>query len=65
MFLIYLPATWLQEGQDPGNIEDSIEFVLLNFGEMNKLWVRMQHQASLLFYTKLFYLLSRRPFVNN
>jgi len=46
MFLIYLPATWLQEGQDPGNIEDSIEFVLLNFGEMNKLWVRMQHQAS-------------------
>ncbi len=48
MPLIYLP-TWLQEGQDPGNIEDSIEFVLLNFGEMNKLWVRMQHQAGLTF----------------
>ncbi len=24
---------------------DSIEFILQNFGEMNKLWVRMQHQG--------------------
>lgn len=24
-------------------MSDAIEFVLLNFGEMNKLWVRMQH----------------------
>jgi len=33
------------EGQDPGNIDDSIEFIQLNFAEMNKLWVRMQHQG--------------------
>merc|ERR1719245_2727663 len=25
--------------------EDSIDFILLNFAEMNKLWVRMQHQG--------------------
>ena len=25
---------------------DSIEFVLQNFAEMNKLWVRMQHQGA-------------------
>ena len=24
---------------------DSIDFILLNFAEMNKLWVRMQHQG--------------------
>lgn len=28
-----------------GTVDDSIEFVLLNFAEMNKLWVRMQHQG--------------------
>jgi len=33
------------EGQDPGKIDDSIDFILLNFAEMNKLWVRMQHQG--------------------
>lgn len=32
------------EDQD-GNINDSIDFILLNFSEMNKLWVRMQHQG--------------------
>jgi vacuolar protein sorting-associated protein 35 len=26
-------------------VSDSIEFILLNFVEMNKLWVRMQHQV--------------------
>merc|ERR1711963_228308 len=41
----------LEEVQDASNtvldgtIEDSIEFILLNFSEMNKLWVRMQHQG--------------------
>lgn len=30
-----------------GSIRDSIEFILQNFGEMNKLWVRMQHQGAL------------------
>ena len=34
-----------EEGQDPGKIDDSIDFILLNFAEMNKLWVRMQHQG--------------------
>jgi vacuolar protein sorting-associated protein 35 len=29
-----------------GSFRDSIEFVLQNFGEMNKLWVRMQHQGA-------------------
>ncbi|GAM39604.1 protein-Golgi retention-related protein [Talaromyces pinophilus] len=28
-----------------GNIQDSISFVLTNFVEMNKLWVRLQHQG--------------------
>uniref|UniRef100_A0A8C5QYK4 Vacuolar protein sorting-associated protein 35 n=1 Tax=Leptobrachium leishanense TaxID=445787 RepID=A0A8C5QYK4_9ANUR len=28
-----------------GEISDSMDFVLLNFAEMNKLWVRMQHQG--------------------
>jgi vacuolar protein sorting-associated protein 35 len=28
-----------------GTVEDSVEFILLNFAEMNKLWVRMQHQG--------------------
>merc|ERR1719210_2638835 len=41
----------LEDIQDPsqmtldGTIEDSIDFILLNFSEMNKLWVRMQHQG--------------------
>ena len=29
-----------------GPLEDAIDFVLHNFGEMNRLWVRMQHQGS-------------------
>ncbi|KAN0065553.1 retromer complex subunit Vps35 [Thecaphora frezii] len=35
-------------GQDmgpSGNLQDSIGFVLTNFIEMNKLWVRLQHQG--------------------
>lgn len=32
------------EEQD-GDINDSIEFILFNFSEMNKLWVRMQYQG--------------------
>lgn len=28
-----------------GNSRDAIEFLLQNFAEMNKLWVRMQHQV--------------------
>lgn len=34
------------EGDGPeGNIQDSISFILTNFVEMNKLWVRLQHQG--------------------
>jgi vacuolar protein sorting-associated protein 35 len=33
-------------GEGPeGNLQDSISFVLTNFVEMNKLWVRLQHQG--------------------
>lgn len=28
-----------------GNVQESIQFVLTNFTEMNKLWVRLQHQG--------------------
>lgn len=39
----YLPSG---EGDGPeGNLQDSINFVLTNFVEMNKLWVRLQHQG--------------------
>ena len=39
----YLPTG---KGDGPeGNIQDSISFVLTNFVEMNKLWVRLQHQG--------------------
>ena len=30
---------------DTGTVKDSIDFIHLNFAEMNKLWVRMQHQG--------------------
>jgi vacuolar protein sorting-associated protein 35 len=39
----YLPVG---ESDGPGgNLQDSIAFVLTNFIEMNKLWVRLQHQG--------------------
>lgn len=39
----YLPSG---DGDGPeGNLQDSINFVLTNFVEMNKLWVRLQHQG--------------------
>ncbi|KAF2153324.1 vacuolar protein sorting-associated protein 35 [Myriangium duriaei CBS 260.36] len=39
----YLPSG---NGQGPeGNLQDSISFILTNFVEMNKLWVRLQHQG--------------------
>lgn len=33
------------ENNGEGTVRDSIDFVLMNFAEMNKLWVRMQHQG--------------------
>ncbi|KAG1325273.1 hypothetical protein G6F62_008641 [Rhizopus arrhizus] len=39
----YLPVG---EGSGPeGNVYESINFILTNFTEMNKLWVRLQHQG--------------------
>ena len=35
----------LINSRQEGTIMDSIDFILLNFSEMNKLWVRMQHQG--------------------
>lgn len=41
-----LPDVPENEGETPeGNVRDSVDFVLMNFAEMNKLWVRMQHQG--------------------
>jgi len=41
-----LPDTGSDYEGEGGNINDAIEFLLINFTEMNKLWVRMQHQGS-------------------
>ncbi|KAI8988921.1 vacuolar protein sorting-associated protein 35 [Pilobolus umbonatus] len=39
----YLPVG---EGSGPeGNVHESINFILTNYTEMNKLWVRLQHQG--------------------
>ena len=38
----FINQTHYREG---GDIDDCIEFILQNFIEMNKLWVRMQHQS--------------------
>jgi len=40
-----LPDTEEEEAERSGTVRDSIAFILLNFAEMNKLWVRMQHQG--------------------
>ena len=33
------------DNERDGLVADSIDFILQNFSEMNKLWVRMQHQG--------------------
>ena len=33
------------EGQEIGDVVDAVEFLLQNFTEMNRLWVRMKHQG--------------------
>ncbi|XP_069687418.1 vacuolar protein sorting-associated protein 35 [Periplaneta americana] len=40
-----LPDVAEPEDESEGSVRDSIDFVLMNFAEMNKLWVRMQHQG--------------------
>ena len=41
-----LPDVGSEYEGDGGSISDAIEFLLVNFTEMNKLWVRMQHQGA-------------------
>lgn len=40
-----LPDVVTSKDENEGNVMDAIDFVLTNFAEMNKLWVRMQHQG--------------------
>ncbi|XP_077302985.1 vacuolar protein sorting 35 [Arctopsyche grandis] len=40
-----LPDVPSAENEAEGTVKDAIDFVLMNFAEMNKLWVRMQHQG--------------------
>ncbi|XP_049788980.1 vacuolar protein sorting-associated protein 35 isoform X1 [Schistocerca nitens] len=40
-----LPDVADVDDEAEGTVRDSIDFVLMNFAEMNKLWVRMQHQG--------------------
>lgn len=40
-----LPSKSGSADEQDGDINDSIEFILFNFSEMNKLWVRMQYQG--------------------
>ncbi|KAI9312643.1 vacuolar protein sorting-associated protein 35 [Dichotomocladium elegans] len=47
-YLSGLTRDYLPEGDSKGpegNVQESIQFVLTNFTEMNKLWVRLQHQG--------------------
>lgn len=39
------PAAHFDSHRQGGNLQDSLGFVLTNFIEMNKLWVRLQHQG--------------------
>ncbi|KAJ5073751.1 vacuolar protein sorting-associated protein [Anaeramoeba ignava] len=40
-----LPDITTQNSEMHGTVEDSINFIISNFIEMNKLWIRMQHQT--------------------
>ncbi|XP_052759269.1 vacuolar protein sorting-associated protein 35 [Galleria mellonella] len=40
-----LPDISETQNESEGTVRDAIDFVLMNFAEMNKLWVRMQHQG--------------------
>ena len=45
LLLLLLLLLLLFISESDGNVHDSISFILQNFAEMNKLWVRMQHQG--------------------
>jgi len=41
-----LPDTGSEyEGPESGNVDDAFEFILTNFSQSNRLWVRLQHQG--------------------
>lgn len=40
-----LCTLFCRETEGYGTVKDSVDFIQLNFSEMNKLWVRMQHQG--------------------
>ncbi|VBB32576.1 unnamed protein product [Acanthocheilonema viteae] len=40
-----LPDIAESDNNDHGDVRDAIDFIMVNFAEMNKLWVRMQHQG--------------------
>ncbi|VDK67338.1 unnamed protein product [Litomosoides sigmodontis] len=40
-----LPDVAVGDNSDHGDVRDAIDFIMVNFAEMNKLWVRMQHQG--------------------
>ena len=42
-----LPDTGSEYEGEGGDVHDALDFLLHNFTEMNKLWVRMQHQVTL------------------
>nr|CAG4647651.1 EOG090X00QE [Moina brachiata]SVE92840.1 EOG090X00QE [Moina brachiata] len=39
------PDTDLETSEIHGNVRDAVDFVMMNFSEMNKLWVRMAYQG--------------------
>ena len=43
-FRLPTPTCAVVVSRDGGTVQNSIDFVLQNFSEMNKLWVRMQFQ---------------------
>ncbi|KAI9499241.1 vacuolar protein sorting-associated protein 35 [Zychaea mexicana] len=47
-YLSGMTRDYLPLGESPGpegNVHESVHFILTNFTEMNKLWVRLQHQG--------------------
>ncbi|KAK3007707.1 hypothetical protein RJ639_015052 [Escallonia herrerae] len=48
-----LPDIGSEYEGDGDTVNDAVEFVLQNFAEMNKLWVRMQHQGPIMVKDKL------------
>lgn len=52
-FIPDTPSTSVESGgssssssSSSGDVKDAIDFIMTNFSEMNKLWVRMQHLVS-------------------